>query len=104
MDNTLLSKLLEWVWVGVGALVGFIWKRHNEEIVEIKNGIIHLSKRVDEVGRELDHRIDTVSREATPIALFEQNRKEVRDVQMKTFERLDAIGQSLARIEGKLDK
>ena len=104
MDGTLLGKLLEWVWVGVAGLVGFIWKRHNEEIVEIKNGIMHLSKRIDEVGRELDHRIDAVSRESTPIALFEQNRKEVRDVQIKTFERLDAIGQSLARIEGKLDK
>lgn len=92
-----IGKLLEWAWAAVGVLVGIIWKRHNEEITEIKASI-------RKVGESMDSRLDEVERSYVLKDVYEQNRKEVRDVQIKTFDRLDQIGQSLARIEGKLDK
>ena len=92
-----IGKLLEWAWAVVGILVGIIWKRHNEEITEIKASI-------QSVGESMDNRLSEMERSYVQKDVYEQNRKEVRDVQTKTFDRLDAIGQSLARIEGKLDK
>ena len=52
----------------------------------------------------MDGRLSEIEHSYVLKEVYEQNRKEVRDVQIKTFDRLDAIGQSLARIEGKLDK
>jgi hypothetical protein len=92
-----IGKLLEWAWAAVGILVGIIWKRHNEEIIEIKASI-------QKVGESMDGRLSEIEHSYVLKEVYEQNRKEVRDVQIKTFDRLDAIGQSLARIEGKLDK
>lgn len=99
-----LKSLLEWAWTGVIALMGIIWKRHNEEIAEIKGGIKKLGEDMEANVKFLDQRIDGVERAAVQLNVYEQNRKEVREGQVKTFERLDAIGQALARIEGKLDK
>lgn len=97
VEATVVGKLLEWAWAIVGVLMGVIWKRHNEELTEIKASI-------RKVGESMDSRLDDVERSYVLKDVYEQNRKEVRDVQIKTFDRLDQIGQSLARIEGKLDK
>lgn len=101
---TIFSKLFEWAWAGVGILMGIIWKKHNEEIAGIKAGIEKVGDDMSENVKFLDARIDAVERNAVPMERYEQNRKEVRDGQIMIFNRLDQVGQALARIEGKLDK
>lgn len=104
VEATIFGKVLEWAWAGVGILMGIIWKKHNEEIAEIKSGIKKLGDDMEENVKFLDGKIDAVERNTVPVSRYEQNRKEVREGQIETFRRLDTIGQSLARIEGKLDK
>jgi hypothetical protein len=99
-----IGKLLEWAWAAVGLLVGIIWKRHNEDIADLKSSIKKVGEHMEATTRHLDGRIDSVERSYVPKETYETNRKEVRDVQIKTFDRLDAITQTLSRIEGKLDK
>lgn len=100
----LIDTLLKWAWAFVGVLVGIIWKKHNEEISSIKFGIAKIGDDMSATAKFLDSRIDAVERATVPMLTYEQNRKEVREVQVKTFERLDDIGRALSRIEGKLDK
>lgn len=104
MEVTILGKVLEWAWVGICALVGIVWKKHNEEIAGIKESIEKVDGNMNAYAKYLDGRIDAVERNAVPMVMFETNRKEVREGQIETFKRLDHIGQALARIEGKLDK
>jgi hypothetical protein len=85
-------------------LIGVIWKKHNDEIVDIKKNLDQIDENMNAHVKFLDGRIDSVERASVPIATYEQNRKEVRDAQIKTFDQLDRISQSLARIEGKLDR
>lgn len=104
VEATIFGKVLEWAWAGIGVLMGIIWKKHNEEIAEIKSGIKGLSNDMEESVKFLEGKIDTVERHSVPLDRYEQNRKEVRDGQILIFNRLDQVGQALARIEGKLDK
>jgi hypothetical protein len=99
-----IGKLLEWAWAAVGLLLGIIWKRHNEDIADLKSSIKKVGDSMEVATKFLDGRIDGVERSYVPKDTYETNRKEVRDVQIKTFDRLDAITQTLSRIEGKLDK
>jgi hypothetical protein len=89
----LFDKLLEWAWAFIYLLIGLVWRKHNQDITDIKME-----------AKQLDARIDEVARTHVLNETYETNRKEVRDVQIKTFDRLDAITQALSRIEGKLDK
>lgn len=99
-----LKQIIEWAWVGICALLGIVWKKHNEEVASIKSSISKVGADMDANVKFLGGRIDAVERQSTPISLFETNRKEVREGQIETFKRLDSIGKALARIEGKLDK
>jgi len=92
-EATIVKTLLEWAWVGVCVLMGIIWRQHNGEIADIKASI-----------DKVDGRIDSFERAKVPRAEYEVNRKEVREGQIAIYQRLDAVGQALARIEGKLDK
>jgi hypothetical protein len=103
-ESGVMKTLLEWAWIGVAALIGIVWRKHNEEISDIKDGIKGVRKDMNENAKFLDGRIDAVERASVPMLTYEQNRKEVRDVQIKTFERLDEVVRALSRIEGKLDK
>ena len=100
----LLDTLLKWAWAAVGVLMGIIWKKHNEEIADIKAGIKGVRTDMNENAKFLDGRIDAVEKGAVPILVYEQNRKEVREGQIAIYTRIGEISQSLARIEGKLDK
>ncbi len=84
--------------------MGILWNQHKEQIKEIKNEQLDILKAIDVNRIHFDARLDFFDKDKVSSAAFETNRKEVRDVQIKTFDRLDAIGQSLARIEGKLEK
>lgn len=102
------QKVALGVWGGAvtagSALVSVIWSKHNKEIEDIKAGIKRVGDDMSANVKFLDQRIDAVERNAVPLPVYEQNRKEVREGQIETFRRLDTIGQALARIEGKLDK
>lgn len=103
-DPTFLHKLLEYAWAGIAVLGGIIWNKHQQEIKDVKEGQQNLLNTMERNTAHFDARLDVLERTKVSTESFEINRKEVRDVQIKTFERLDAIGQSLARIEGKLEK
>lgn len=104
VEATIFAKLLEWAWAVVGVLMGIIWKRHNEEIADIKGSIKKVDDDMAGHAKFLDNRIDALERATVPRSEYEQNRKEMRDGQIQIFARLDTLGQALARIEGKLDK
>jgi len=104
VEATVLAKFLEWAWVGVCALIGIVWKKHNEEMSSIKTGIEKVSDNMNAHAKYLDGRIDSLERATVPRTEYELNRKEVREGQIQIFNRLDHVGQALARIEGKLDK
>ena len=100
----LIKHLLEYAWAIVGVLMAIIWGKHKEEIVDLKAGQKAITDVIEKNRLHFDDRLDEFDHEKVSSSTFETNRKEVRDVQVKTFERLDQIGQSLARIEGKLEK
>lgn len=104
VEATIIGKVLEWAWIGIAAMIGVVWKKHNEEIAGIKHSIEKVDENMNAHAKYLDSRIDSVERNTVPMATFETNRREVRDGQIETFKRLDHIGQALARIEGKLEK
>jgi hypothetical protein len=98
------KTILDHAWAVIGVLMGILWNQHKEQIKEIKNEQLDILKAIDVNRLHLDSRLDFFDKDKVSSASFETNRKEVRDVQIKTFDRLEAIGQSLARIEGKLEK
>lgn len=104
LESTLFAKILEWAWAGIAVLIGIVWKKHNEEIAEIKGDIKKVDENMSGHAKYLDGRIDSLERATVPRTEYEQNRKEVREGQIAIFNRLDQVGQQLARIEGKLDK
>lgn len=104
VEATILGKLLEWAWLGVCALIGIVWKKHNEEMAGLKSGIEKVDDNMNAHAKYLDGRIDSLERATVPRTEYEQNRKEMREGQIQIFARLDHVGQALARIEGKLDK
>lgn len=99
-----MKSMLDWAWAAVGVLVGVIWRKHNEDIVDLKTTVNAVKEKVTKLAKEFDDRVEQVERRSVPLDSYEQNRKEVREVQMAIFNRLDSLGQSMARIEGKLDK
>lgn len=99
-----LKTILDWASAAVAVLLGVIWKRHNQEIEEIKSSIKYVGENMKTSLATLDGRLDSVEKNYTPLQTYEQNRKEVREVNIQMFQRLDTLGQTLARIEGKLDK
>lgn len=96
--------ILEWAWAIIGVLMTVIWKRHTQEIADLKNSIERVGEEMAENMRALDHKIQTVEREHVTVVAYERNREEVMEGQREIFNRLDKMGQSLARIEGKLDR
>ena len=80
------------VTIGSGA-VGFVWKKHDEEMKALKGAI-----------SQLNEKLDSSRNHYVPMSVYETNRQEMRQGQIDIFRRLDTLGQSLARIEGKLDK
>lgn len=104
VEATIISKLLEWAWAFVGILMGIIWKRHNEEMAELRASIKQVNENMNGHANYLDGRIDALERTTVPRTEYESNRKEMREGQIQIFTRLDHLGQALARIEGKLDK
>lgn len=103
-EASLATMILEWAWVIVGALMTVIWKRHTQEIADLKNSIDRVGDEMAENMRALDHKIQTVEREHVTVVAYERNREEVMEGQREIFSRLDKMGQALARIEGKLDR
>ena len=103
-DPGFFKTILEYAWAVIGVLMGIIWNKHKDEISEMKKDQLEIVKAIEGNRAHFDARLDFFDRDKVSSASFETNRKEVRDVQIKTFERLDAIGQSLARIEGKLER
>jgi septation ring formation regulator EzrA len=104
VEVTLIAKVLEWAWLAVCALIGIVWKKHNEEMDRIDKKLDKVDENMNAHAKYLDGRIDSVERNSVPYERYEQNRKEVREGQVETFKRLDSIGHALARIEGKLEK
>jgi hypothetical protein len=104
VEATIIGKVLEWAWAGIALLVGIVWKKHNEEIADIKGSIQKVDENMNGHTKYLDGRIDSLERATVPRSEYEQNRKEMREGQIQIFARLDHVGQALARIEGKLDK
>ena len=70
----------------------------------LQNGIKKLDDEMAANTKFLDNRIDSVQNSSTPLKVFEKNREEMRTGQIQIFDRLDKLSQSLARIEGKLDR
>lgn len=103
-ETGILRTLLDWAWALVAALIGIIWKRHNEEIQSIEASIAKVGDQMNENAKFLDGRIDAIEKSTVPLSTYEQNRKETRENQIAIYQRIDGIGQALARIEGKLDK
>ena len=104
VEATIIGKALDWAWAGVCILIGVVWKKHNEEIADIKTSIKKVDENMSAHAKFLDSRIDGLERATVPRTEYEMNRKEVREGQIQIFNRLDHVGQALARIEGKLDK
>lgn len=96
--------ILEWAWAIIGVLMTVIWKRHTQEIADLKNSIERVGEEMAENMRSLDHKIQVVEREHVTVVAYERNREEVMEGQREIFSRLDKMGQALARIEGKLDR
>jgi hypothetical protein len=100
----LFKTVLEYAWIIVCALIGIVWKKHEKEMESLQAGIKKLDDEMTANTKFLDNRIDSVEHSSTPLKVFEKNREEMRTGQIQIFERLDKLGQSLARIEGKLDR
>lgn len=96
------------VWAGfvtiMFPLIGIIYRKHNEEIAAIKSGIDKLSSEIKHQTTTLDGRIDAVERGSVPLHVYEQNRREVREGQIAIYNRIDELGRTLSRIEGKIEK
>ena len=99
-DPGILAKLLEWAWLGVVGLVGIVWKHNNEAIVKAQNtASAALSKddfekhvkKTDTYFEEYAHRAET-------------SRTELREAIVDLYKGQGKIAESLARIEGKLEK
>lgn len=103
-ESGVLKTLLEWAWIGVCALIGIVWKKHNEEISDIKGSIRKVDENMGGHAKYLEGKVDALERRSVPRTEYESNRKEMREGQVQIFTRLDHLGQALARIEGKLDK
>lgn len=104
VEATIFAKVLEWGWIVVCALVGIVWKKHNEEMDRIDKKLDKVDEDMSAHAKFLDGRIDAVERNSVPLLTYEKNREEMRQGQIAIFNRLDQFGQALARIEGKLDK
>lgn len=100
----LFKAILEYAWVIVCVLIGLVWKKHEKEMESLQNGIKKLDDEMAANTKFLDNRIDGVQNSSTPLKVFEKNREEMRTGQIQIFDRLDKLSQSLARIEGKLDR
>jgi len=99
-----LKAALEYAWVIVCALIGIVWKKHEKEMETLQASIKKIDDDMAANVKFLDSRIDAVEHSSTPLKVFEKNRDEMRSGQIQIFDRLDKLGQSLARIEGKLDR
>lgn len=103
-ETGVMKTLLDWAWIGVCALIGIVWRKHNDEISDIKGSIRKVDENMTGHAKYLEGKVDALERRSVPRAEYESNRKEMREGQVQIFTRLDHLGQALARIEGKLDK
>ena len=88
-DPTMLEKIVEYAWAGVAALIGFFWKSNSAAIAKAQ-------ATADAAVTRFDFREYTDRADAT--------RSELRDGIVDLYKGQGKIAESLARIEGKLDK
>lgn len=103
-DQGIFKWLFDWAWGIVALLVGILWRKHNDEMDSLKNAIKHVNATMDKHVQHFDAQLDSIKQSKVPRDAYEQNRKEVREGQIAIYNRLDALGQAIGRIEGKLDK
>lgn len=85
-DVDKIGQLWQWAMGGVGAGAAYLWHSTFGRIKALEDG------KADK---------DDLS---TYIKGAEQSRQETRDSLIKLFDRVDKTSQTLARIEGKLDR
>jgi hypothetical protein len=104
----LWKEILAWLSGAAMLIIGVLFKRvidkHDQEIKDIQKGIARVSDDVKTATSEIGEKIGHIEMHYVPEARYEQNRREVREGMHNIFGQLNMIGQSLARIEGKLGK
>lgn len=100
VEATIFAKLLEWAWAVVGVLMGIIWKRHNEEIAEIKGSIKKVGDKMEVHAKEFDQRLDTVERGSVSVPRFEAHEERTRQNIIELHRKIEGSEQRLtAKIE-----
>ena len=106
---SILKDVTAFWWVLVVAVSGisvklgvYIWDRHNKDIASINDTLKKQGQDMSTRFDRLETRINEVEKSSTPLAMYEQNRKEMRQGQINIFTELNNVSRALARIEGKL--
>lgn len=107
-DPGLLWKALGLLWgviVTAGsALVGIIWRKHNEEIAGIKSsiasGVASVSQKFGELDNRVDHLERTLPEKYTPIARFIDTEDRMREGLIAVHQKIET---SNAQLTSKID-
>ena len=88
-DPDMWDKIVEYAWAGVAALIAFFWKSNAAAIAKAQYTADAAVTKAD--FNEYANRA-------------ERTRSELREAVVELYKGQNKIGESLARIEGKLEK
>jgi hypothetical protein len=88
-DAGMLAKIVEWAWAGVAAMIAIVWKANASAIQKAQ-------ETADAAVTKADFNEHLIRAEAS--------RGELRDGIIDLYKGQSKIAESLARIEGKLEK